>query len=129
MLPEIGLFLLIISSVLAFLQVSLPYVNKDINELLFKKLAIGQALGISISFLVLVYLFVSSDFSVLYVAKNSNVNLDYIYKFCALWGAHEGSILLWLLLLQIWFVITACTKDNNQYCYNSYGFAVINLVF
>jgi len=119
MLQEIGLFFLILSSVFAFLQITLPYVNKNVNRVLINKLINVQILGIVFSFCILSYLFVTSDFSVLYVAKNSNLNLDFIYKLCALWGAHEGSILLWLLLLQIWFFIA---KDKG------YSFSVVNFV-
>ena len=122
MLPEIGLFFLILSSVFAFLQITIPFVNKNVNNILVNKLINLQIIGIVFSFCILSYLFISSDFSVLYVAKNSNLNLDFIYKVCALWGAHEGSILLWLLLLQIWFFIAKKDKDN------SYSFSVINFI-
>ena len=55
----------------------------------------------------LVYSFVNKDFSVLYVARNSNSHLPLFYRVAAVWGAHEGSLLLWILILSIWSVAVA----------------------
>ena len=51
---------------------------------------------------VLVHAFVNNDFSVRYVAENSNSALPLFYRVTALWGAHEGSMLLWILVLALW---------------------------
>ena len=54
------------------------------------------------SYIALTYSFVKSDFSVIYVLKNSSLALPWFYKFCAVWGGHEGSMLLWALILSFW---------------------------
>ena len=61
-----------------------------------------QFIFISLSFIALVYCFLSNDFSVAYVADNSNSLLPAIYRFSAVWGSHEGSLLLWALILSLW---------------------------
>ncbi len=53
-----------------------------------------------------------NDFSVLYVAQNSNSELPTFYRFAAVWGAHEGSLLLWLLVQAIWTVAVAAFSRN-----------------
>ncbi len=62
---------------------------------------------VALAFGVLTYAFVTQDFSVAYVAQNSNLALPWYYRFSAVWGAHEGSLLLWLLILNIWTVAVA----------------------
>src|SRR5207344_2028129 len=67
----------------------------------------GQFVFVVMAFACLVYCFVHSDFSVLYVARNSNSQLPLFYKIAALWGAHEGSLLLWILILSVWSLAVA----------------------
>ena len=67
----------------------------------------GQFVFVVMAFACLVYCFVNDDFSVLYVAHNSNSHLPLFYRVAALWGAHEGSLLLWILILSIWSVAVA----------------------
>jgi len=67
--------------------------------------ALGQLAFIAVSFGCLAWSFLQSDFSVLYVANHSQLALPNIYKFSAVWGAHEGSLLLWVLLMGIWTVL------------------------
>ena len=62
----------------------------------------GQLVFVGLGFLVLVNAFVTDDFSVAYVAHNSNSLLPWQYKVSALWGAHEGSLLLWILIMTLW---------------------------
>ncbi len=106
MIIELGHFMLILALVFAVMQVILPSIgllgNNSSLYLLAKPLTIGQFLLVLISFLVLSYGFLSDDFSILYVANNSNILLPTIYKISALWGAHEGSLLLWSLILSSW---------------------------
>ncbi|MDI6978664.1 cytochrome c biogenesis protein CcsA, partial [Serratia sp. Se-RSBMAAmG] len=59
------------------------------------------------AFVVLVHAFIVNDFSVAYVATNSNTLLPVYYRIAATWGAHEGSLLLWVLLLSTWTVAVA----------------------
>ena len=61
---------------------------------------------------ILVYAFVNFDFSVLYVAENSNSALPLMYRIAALWGAHEGSLLLWIFLLAVWTLAVAIVSRN-----------------
>jgi cytochrome c-type biogenesis protein CcmF len=67
-----------------------------------RPLVLAQSLFISLSFICLVFLFINDDFSVRYVAENSNTLLPDRYKISAVWGAHEGSLLLWVLILAFW---------------------------
>ncbi|MXW49496.1 MAG: heme lyase NrfEFG subunit NrfE, partial [Gammaproteobacteria bacterium] len=62
----------------------------------------GQLVFVALGFLVLVNAFVTDDFSVAYVAHNSNSLLPWQYKVSAVWGAHEGSLLLWTLIMTLW---------------------------
>src|SRR5690606_24280190 len=57
-------------------------------------------IGLTISFL-------TSDFTVSYVLANSSVNLPLFYKLCAVWGGHEGSMLLWVFILSFWMVLVS----------------------
>ena len=70
-------------------------------------LVIGQFVFIALSFGVLAHAFMVDDFSVAYVANNSNTLLPPQYKFSAIWGAHEGSFLLWILIMAGWTLAVA----------------------
>ena len=69
---------------------------------LARPMAFGQFAFITLSFLCLVNAFVTNDFSVAYVANNSNTLLPLHYKITAAWGGHEGSLLMWILVLAGW---------------------------
>jgi len=108
MLIEIGHFALILALVFALLQVILPTLG-----LIRANLALSQAsrpllwmqfFWILVSFIILMNAFIVDDFSVKYVANNSNTELPAIFKMSAVWGAHEGSLLLWTLILASWSV-------------------------
>ena len=106
MIPELGQFALIIALCLAIAQAVLPMWGAQTNNLnlmtVGRTAASGQFLFLLISFLCLAYSFVVNDFSVLYVANNSNTLLPIYYRISAVWGAHEGSLLLWVLALSGW---------------------------
>ena len=70
-------------------------------------MAAGQFTFIAISFAVLSYVFLHDDFSVVIVASHSNSQLPWFYKLSAVWGNHEGSLLLWVLILSIWTLAVA----------------------
>ncbi len=70
-------------------------------------LVAGQFVFIALSFAVLTYAFLVDDFSVAYVSSNSNTLLPWYYKFSAVWGAHEGSFLLWILIMAGWMLAVA----------------------
>jgi len=108
MIPELGHFSLIVALMLALLQGVLPIWGAARGNAvlmgLARPVAAGQFVFVAIAFCALAYAFLTSDFSVLYVAQNSNSHLPAHYRFAALWGGHEGSILLWTFLLTIWTI-------------------------
>src|SRR5271163_1506150 len=63
---------------------------------------VGQFVFLAIAVGALIHAFIENDFSVAYVAQNSNSALPLFYRVTALWGAHEGSLLLWILVLTLW---------------------------
>ncbi|MBL4827265.1 MAG: heme lyase CcmF/NrfE family subunit [Spongiibacteraceae bacterium] len=111
MIPEYGHFALILALCLALLQSVVPLVGavKGNYQLmaLSRSLAVGQFTFIAIAFAVLTYLFLHDDFSVVIVASGSNSQLPAMYKFSAVWGGHEGSLLLWVLILSGWSLAVA----------------------
>jgi len=106
MVPEVGQFALICALMLALAQGILPLVGaqKGIRSFvaLAKPAAQGQFVFVAIAAGCLVYSFINNDFSVLNVATNSNSQLPLQYRIAASWGSHEGSMLLWVLMLTIW---------------------------
>jgi cytochrome c-type biogenesis protein CcmF len=108
MIPEIGHFALILALSLAACQAVLPLVGAHRGDSAMmaaaRPAARGQLIFVLVSFCCLAWSFLTSDFSVLYVANHSQLALPDIYKFSAVWGAHEGSLLLWVLILAIWTV-------------------------
>jgi cytochrome c-type biogenesis protein CcmF len=108
MIPEIGHFALIVALALALCQGALPLIGAHRGDralmAVARPAAIGQLSFIIIAFGCLTWSFLQSDFSVLYVANHSHRALPSLYKVSAVWGAHEGSLLLWILLLSIWTV-------------------------
>lgn len=106
MIPEIGHFALVIALCLAIAQSVIPLIGAQTNNLNWMAVgrtsACGQFMFLVIAFVCLTYSFVQNDFSVLYVANNSNTALPFFYKISAVWGAHEGSLLLWVLCLAGW---------------------------
>ena len=115
MLIELAHFALVLSLVFAIFQVVLPAMgfalgNAQLKQLT-KPLLWGQLFWITLAFAALTHAFVIDDFSVKYVADNSNTQLPLIFKVSAVWGAHEGSLLLWALILSVWsFVLSIFSK-------------------
>ena len=106
MIPEVGHFALIIALCLAVLLVALPawgvWRGNGVFMALAPGLAVGQFVFVAISFACLSTAFLQDDFSVALVASHSNSLLPPMYKFSAVWGNHEGSLLLWALILAMW---------------------------
>ncbi|MGC2456516.1 MAG: heme lyase CcmF/NrfE family subunit [Gallionellaceae bacterium] len=111
MIPEIGNFAIIVALLLALLQGVLPiYGAARANNVLMgmaRPVAVGQFVFVAIAFGCLATSFLNNDFSVLYVAEHSNSQLPMHYRFAAIWGGHEGSLLLWTFILTIWTVAVA----------------------
>jgi cytochrome c-type biogenesis protein CcmF len=115
-IPELGHFALILALLLALVQGTLPLVGaaRGVREwmALAKPAAQGQFLFVVIAFGCLVWSFLQNDFSVLNVASNSNTQLPTAYKFAASWGSHEGSMLLWVLMLASWTVAVSLASKH-----------------
>jgi len=116
MIPEFGQFALIVALICAVIQAVLPLVGTITNQpnliMVARPAAQAQFLALLFSFASLVYAFVTHDFSVAYVANNSNFDLPLLYRVSAVWGAHEGSLLLWALVLSIWtFAVTIFSRQ------------------
>jgi cytochrome c-type biogenesis protein CcmF len=106
--PEIGQFALIIALLLGLTQSILPLIGASRGNRSWIAVAVpaGQAqfIFVAIAFCCLGYSFITNDFSVLNVATNSNSQLPLQYRLAATWGSHEGSLLLWTLMLGLWTV-------------------------
>ncbi|MBV7434895.1 heme lyase CcmF/NrfE family subunit [Cardiobacteriaceae bacterium TAE3-ERU3] len=104
MTGEIGHLTLLLAGALAFLQCTLPLLaaRNPRAQSLVVACAKGQFYLLSISFIALGYAFYANDFSLIYVATNSNAQLPWYYRLSAVWGGHEGSLLLWIYILSIW---------------------------
>jgi len=111
MIPELGHFALILALCLAIVQSTIPLLGANLGKpgwmALARRAAWGQFFFISVAFVALLNAFITNDFSLVYVASNSNSALPLPYRISALWGAHEGSLLLWALLLSLWTVAVA----------------------
>ncbi len=106
MLPELGQITLILALLVSILQATLPLVGaqRGITPWMAvgRPAAYAQLALVGLAFVVLTWAFVVQDFSVAYVAKNSNSLLPMMYRYSAVWGSHEGSLLLWALVLALW---------------------------
>lgn len=111
MIPELGHLCLWLALVFALGLAVFPAIGVFFGKkhwmLMADRLAIGHFSFALLSFIALSYAFATDDFSVAYVASNSNSNLPIYYKLSALWGAHEGSALLWVLMMSAWTLLAA----------------------
>ena len=98
MIAEIGQYAMILALVTALILSVFPMVGAQSNRPHLMAIARPASwalfIWVAIAFICLTVNFIQNDFSVLYVAQNSNSNLPLIYRICAVWGGHEGSILL-----------------------------------
>ncbi|TAJ94229.1 MAG: heme lyase CcmF/NrfE family subunit [Gammaproteobacteria bacterium] len=116
MIPELGHFCLILALCLALIQSIYPLLGAARDNpawiALARPAARGQLGFLALAFVALTYSFIVNDFTVAYVAENSNSQLPAIYRISAVWGAHEGSLLLWVLILGIWtFAVTIFSRN------------------
>ena len=106
MIPELGHFALILAALTALILGTLPLIGAHQRRMtwvaLARPAASAMALLVTFSFACLTHAFVNSDFSVVYVAQHSNSLLPLQYRVAAVWGGHEGSLLLWMLFLTWW---------------------------
>src|SRR4026209_1609876 len=116
MIPEIGQFALIIALLLALTQADLPLYGASNGNRTWMALAAPTAqakfiLAVLV-FGCLAYSFITNDYSVLNVATNSNSQLPLHYRLAASWGSHEGSLLLWTLMLAVWTVAVSLFSNH-----------------
>ncbi|MDZ7754288.1 MAG: heme lyase CcmF/NrfE family subunit [Gammaproteobacteria bacterium] len=132
MIPEIGHFALIIALSIAIIQGTLPLLGVWLDRPAWIGVAVpaarAQVLFLAISFICLTYAFLVDDFSVAYVATNSNTAQPLMYKISAVWGAHEGSLLLWVLMLGIWGLAITLFSRSVPEVFTARVLAVIGLV-
>ncbi|TAL87344.1 MAG: heme lyase CcmF/NrfE family subunit [Rhodanobacter sp.] len=132
MTPELGQLALILALLLALAQGVLPLIgawrgNRALMAVA-RPAAAGQAVFVAMAFGILVWAFLHFDFSVQYVAANSNLELPWYYRIAAVWGAHEGSLLLWILILNVWTVALAAFSQKLPEVFASRVLAVMGLV-
>lgn len=132
MIPEIGHFALVLAFVIALFQGTLPLWGAWKNHRglmsLARSLSYAQFLFMAISFACLSAAFVQNDFTVLYIAQNSNTMLPVWYKLSAVWGGHEGSLLLWGFVLSIWTASVARFSQSVPQVMIARVLAVMGLV-
>ena len=111
MIPELGHFALILAFLVALVQGVLPLVGAHQGRATWvavaRPAAVAQALLLAFAFACLMTAFVQNDFSVLYVAQHSNSLLPLPYRMAAVWGGHEGSLLLWVVMMVLWTLAVA----------------------
>ena len=111
MIAELGNYALALSLAIAVLLAIFPLWGAEKGNVQFMALArpmtYGLFLILSVSFGALFYVFAINDFSVQYVVNNSNTTLPIYYRLSAVWGSHEGSLLLWIWLLSLWSAAVA----------------------
>ena len=132
MIPEIGHFALIIGLAFAICLSIVPLVGvvtKQQQLITYAKpLTFGMFAFVAISIITLGYSFVTDDFSVLYVAGHSNSHLPYYFKISAVWGGHEGSLLLWVFSLTAWTAAVAKFSDGIEDAFIARVLAVLGMV-
>ncbi|MCL2656509.1 MAG: heme lyase CcmF/NrfE family subunit [Betaproteobacteria bacterium] len=122
MIGELGQILLIIALVAAVVQAWGGLVARP-QPRLVTVAAVWQALGILGAIVLLGVAFVNNDFSLSYVAQNSHRTLPLIYRIAAVWGGHEGSMLLWLAALSVWslFALRGLRRHDLSYAARTLG--------
>ena len=132
MIPEAGQIALIISLCLSVLLGTVPMVGAWRGQRWAMNLAPSLAAGVfvflSIAFACLTIVFLQDDFSVKVVASNSNSLLPQMYKFSAVWGNHEGSLLLWVWILGAWSLAVAIASRGLPLVVLSRVLAVLGLI-
>ncbi|HEV8389717.1 MAG TPA: heme lyase CcmF/NrfE family subunit [Dongiaceae bacterium] len=116
MIPELGHYALVLALVMALAQASLPMVGAARGTRPWMQLAKPAALAqfgfVAFAFLALMQAFATSDFSVAIVTQHSHSQQPLIYKLSGTWGNHEGSLLLWVLILTIFGALVALFGEN-----------------
>ena len=118
MIPELGLFLLVLASMTALLGAAVVAWGLRRADAyltgLWRPTGLFAAAAFLASAACLWSAFLSDDFSVAYVADNSNTGLESIYKFAAFWGSHEGSMMLWVVMIALWAAAAGCSRVTDK---------------
>jgi cytochrome c-type biogenesis protein CcmF len=116
MIPELGHFALVLALGLGLIQSIVPVIGVHRRDGSLMRLASSTALAqfifVGLSFLALATCYVTSDFSVATVYENSHSMMPLVYKFTSVWGNHEGSMLLWVLILSLFGALVALFGSN-----------------
>ena len=132
MIAELGHFALVMALMMALVQAFFPLRGAQQGLEVWMAAAVPAArshfLFLATAFACLTASFISNDFSVRYVAENSNSALPLFYRVTALWGAHEGSLLLWILLLALWSVAVALRAASLPVSFAARVLGVLGLV-
>lgn len=111
MIAELGLFSLILALIFSLMLAVVPLIGVQLKRTILmntaKTYVSAQFFFVALSYLLLTLCFLQDDFSVIYVVSNSSLSLPWFYKFCAVWGGHEGSMLLWVAILSFWTLLVA----------------------
>ncbi len=119
MIAELGLFSLIIALLFSILLVVIPSVGlkrKNAHlQFMANRYVLGQFIFVALAYVCLTLCFLRDDFTVRYVMVNSSLSLPWFYKLCAVWGGHEGSMLLWVAILSCWMMgVSLFSKGLEQ---------------
>ena len=132
MIPELGHFALILALLVALVQGVLPLIGAQRRDAVLMELAKPAARAqfflVAMAFGCLAYSFATSDFSVANVAEHSNTQLPLRYRIAATWGSHEGSLLLWVLMLTGWSTAVTLRSRNLPAVLLARVLAVMGLV-
>jgi cytochrome c-type biogenesis protein CcmF len=116
MIAHIGYFALLLALLISLTQAVLPFAPIRRNDpaivAFVNQAALGQLVFVLLAFASLTYAFVTSDFSLSVVAANSHTTKPLLYKVSGVWGNHEGSMLLWVLILALFGAAVALFGDN-----------------
>jgi len=116
MIAEVGHYALVLALALALIQSVVPLIGARTRDgalmAVAEPAALAQFAFVALSFSALVACYVGSDFSVRNVFENSHSAMPLIYKFTSTWGNHEGSMLLWVLILSLFGALVAAFADN-----------------
>lgn len=132
MIPELGQVALILALLAALIQATVPLagIQKERADwiALARPMAYAQFVFLAFAFAALGWAFYAQDFTVLFVAENSNLRLPWYYRLTAIWGGHEGSLLLWMLLYGAWMAAVARFSRSIPIHYVTRVLAVLGMI-
>ncbi|MDQ2070746.1 heme lyase CcmF/NrfE family subunit [Natronospira bacteriovora] len=132
MLAEIGQIALILALLISLAQAWFGIAGATRQRLdwmqALPSMALGQLVFAFVAYVALTTAFVVNDFSIAYVANNSNTDLPLIYRLTAVWGAHEGSLLLWCTLMAVWTVAAVWFSRNLPRVFTSRAIGILGVI-